>query len=342
MMTSQIDEINAKILKDLLKDGRKSFVEIAEECKTSKDVIAKRYKQMQSKGIVVGATILNSPACYDGNLLVWCYIFAQPNSAEKVLPLALKIPQVITVYPVGIKPSLAAVVVLKNIHELDHVKQSLKMLPFVVGLETQVLTGIRNNPDNLSVLIPAKDSEVPKHIDEESKAKSGVKINRKIDGIDKKIIERLLINSRVPFNRVAVDLGLSTDTIVRRYEKLVRNGDLRVVIQVNPTKIGYKAFVIFSINCSQDNLPMIDSLAEIPDVNFVHKTSGKFDYVVSLMVKDVEQLLAVQEKITSIAGLSGMETSIGRIFGVWPLPGEFISNKNLYSKNRENAGAIAT
>ena len=330
-MASQIDEINAKILRDLLKDGRKSFVEIAEECKTSKDVIAKRFKQMQSKGIIVGATILNSPACYDGNLLAWCYIFAQPNQAERILPLALKIPQVITVYPVGIKPSLAAVVVLKNIHELDHVKQSLKMLPFVVGLETQVLTGIRNNPDNLSSLMPDKDLKVPKQIDEEDKAKGGPIVNRKIDETDKRIIEKLLMNARVPFNKIAKDLELSTDTVARRYGKLIQNGDLRVVIQIDPTKIGYRAFVIFSINCSQDNMYMIEWLAEIPDVNFVDKTSGKFDYVVSLMVKDMEQLLAVQEKITNIAGLSGMEMTIGRIFGVWPLPGEFISNKNLVS-----------
>jgi len=60
---TEIDVINSKILKELLRDGRKSFAEIAKECKTSKDVIAKRYKQMKSKGIIVGVTIQNSCAC---------------------------------------------------------------------------------------------------------------------------------------------------------------------------------------------------------------------------------------------------------------------------------------
>ena len=321
-MTTKIDEINAIILKNLLKDGRKSFVDIAEECKTSKDVIAKRFKQMKSKGIIVGATIHNSPKCYDGNFVTWCYIFTQPNKAEKITPLVRKIPQVIEVYSVGVAPSLAAVVVLKNIQELDQVKQSIKLLPFIVGLETQVLTGIRNNPDNLSILTPNK---VPKQMPEENKAKSGTDINRKTDEVDKQIIEKLLINARTPFSKIAKDLKLSTDTVARRYEKLKQNDDLKVVLQIDPTKLGYSGFVIFSINCSQDNLPTIDILSTIPDVNFVHKTTGKFDYVISLMVKDTEQLLAAQEKITSIASLTKMETAIGKMFNVWPLPREFTS-----------------
>ena len=52
-----LEEIDVKILKELLKDGRKSFTTIAEECQTSKDIIWKHYKNMTEAGIIVGATI---------------------------------------------------------------------------------------------------------------------------------------------------------------------------------------------------------------------------------------------------------------------------------------------
>ena len=41
-----LEEIDVKILKELLKDGRKSFTTIAEEYQTSKDIVWKHYKNM--------------------------------------------------------------------------------------------------------------------------------------------------------------------------------------------------------------------------------------------------------------------------------------------------------
>ena len=68
-MKNAIDAINKHILKDLLIDGKKSFTDIAKECGKSKDVITKRFNQMERKGIIVGATIQNSPVCFDGNFV---------------------------------------------------------------------------------------------------------------------------------------------------------------------------------------------------------------------------------------------------------------------------------
>jgi len=52
-----LEEIDVKILIELLKDGRKSFTAIAEECHTSKDIVWKHYKDMTEASIIVGATI---------------------------------------------------------------------------------------------------------------------------------------------------------------------------------------------------------------------------------------------------------------------------------------------
>ena len=56
-LISRIDEIDAKILKDLLVYGRKPFTEIAKEAGTTKNIVWQRYKRMKKEGIIVGSTI---------------------------------------------------------------------------------------------------------------------------------------------------------------------------------------------------------------------------------------------------------------------------------------------
>jgi len=319
-MKTEIDAINAKILYDLLKDGRKSFVEIARECNTSKDVISKRFRQMKSKGVIVGATIHASASYYGAHLVAWFFLYTQPNTARKVWPLILKIPEVVSVYPVGINPSLGVVVALKNTQELEQIKHTLKMLPNVDGLETQIFTRIKSTPDNLSIL--KTKINVAKQIKEE---KNKAEVISKIDETDRLIVEKLVADARVPFNTISDELKISTDTIARRYEKLKQNGDVKAVIQINPLKIGYPAFAVFNLNFTQNNTPIIDTLSNIPDVNFVYQLSGKFDFFVCLMIRDIDQMIEVQEKIQNITGITRMEIGTGKIFSTWPPPREFIS-----------------
>ncbi len=323
-MRTEIDAINAKILRELLKDGRKSFAEIAKESNTSKDVIAKRYRQMKDKGIIVGATIQNSPACYGGNFVAGFYVFTQPNKAEFVLQLAKKIPQAIDVFRLSINPSLAVMAIMKSISELDQIKQVIKTMPYVVDVDTRLYTEIKNNPDNLSILM----EESGKKNDNEIVKKKTLKIvDIKIDKIDSQIIEKLATNSRSPFKQIALELKVSTDTVIRRYERLKKNGEIRAIIQINPTKIGYYAFAVFNLSfISQDNWPeKMEALAKIPDINFIFKTTGQFDYLASLWVKDINQLVDVKEEIASMPGLSKMEIAVERALSVWPIPREVIS-----------------
>jgi Lrp/AsnC ligand binding domain len=57
----------------------------------------------------------------------------------------------------------------------------------------------------------------------------------------------------------------------------------------------------------------------IPDINFIFKTTDQFDYLLSLWVKNINQLVAVKEEIASIPGLSKIEIAVERSFSVWPI-----------------------
>ena len=48
--------LDANILRNLLKDGRISYVELARKCGVSKNKVWKRCRVMEKKGIITGAT----------------------------------------------------------------------------------------------------------------------------------------------------------------------------------------------------------------------------------------------------------------------------------------------
>ena len=57
------------------------------------------------------------------------------------------------------------------------------------------------------------------------------------------IVEKLTKNGRLPFSKIAQEIGASTDTVARRYEKLRKNNFIKVSIQINPLELGYQAIL---------------------------------------------------------------------------------------------------
>jgi len=115
-------------------------------------------------------------------------------------------------------------------------------------------------------------------------------------------------------------------TVVRRYEKLKRNRNLKVVLQINPTKIGYYAYALFDLAFSHETLANpVEYFTGISDINFIIKTSGNFDMTLSLMIKDIHQFTKFQEQIANLSDVTRMEVNVQKLFKVWPMKREFIS-----------------
>ena len=318
----KIDQINAVILKELLTDGRKSFTHIAQLCGESKEVIANRFRQMKNQGIIVGATIQNSCAWYDSNFVAAFQIYTRTRKADEAVQLLKTFPNIIEVYPAGINPNLNTVFTIKSITELEHTRQALKELPDALDVDTEIWVGMRNNPNNLSILNDGKPLKI-----EDLRANPKREDYPQIDEVDKAILEKLVDDSRLPFSKIATELGISTDTVSKRYERLKLNNHVRPVIRIDPIKIGYSAFALFKLSFSEDSLnSSVDALSVIPDFNFIHKVSGKHDCWASLIIKDINQFTSAQEQILEMENLTNMEVSVSKLFCAWPLPREFISS----------------
>ena len=87
------------------------------------------------------------------------------------------------------------------------------------------------------------------------------------------------------------------------------------------------AFAIYNLKLSKADISIIDELSEIPDITQIQRTSGKFDYWIIAMLRDLDHLLDIQFKIRAIQGIDKMEGTIIPQLPSWPTFREFKSTE---------------
>ncbi|MFE9423941.1 Lrp/AsnC family transcriptional regulator [Kitasatospora sp. NPDC006697] len=95
-----------------------------------------------------------------------------------------------------------------------------------------------------------------------------------LDDLDQAIVQALMVNGRVPFNRLAEVLEVSDQTVVRRYRRLRGEGLVRVIGQPLANRVGLVESWL-RLQCSPDAAPSVaDALARRPDISWVTLNSG--------------------------------------------------------------------
>jgi DNA-binding Lrp family transcriptional regulator len=95
-----------------------------------------------------------------------------------------------------------------------------------------------------------------------------------IDLLDRQIIHALVIDGRAPLRRIATVVGVSEQTIARRYRRMHDNGILRVVGIADSRRMGQSEWVI-RLSCVPDAASAVaGALARRDDTSWVTLHSG--------------------------------------------------------------------
>ena len=275
-------ELDAKILRNLLEDGRISYVELAKKCKATKDKVWKRCRAMEKKGIITGATTQINFEDFGYAALATLLISVEAQQIEEAMEFIEKITEIRAHRQYNSVYNVRAFATLRNLNELDYIKQVIRRKLPTIGLKTYIWMGVRNIPENLNLNSHLGDNN------ESSQSNSKTLTYKSsdksiIDDIDKKILQELTVDGRVSFTELAEEIGLSTNTILKRYHKLVENGSIKVSIQIDPKKMGYTSILDFNIafttlrGLSDD---IVESFAKIPDIIIITKTSWRLRFTV--------------------------------------------------------------
>lgn len=136
----------------------------------------------------------------------------------------------------------------------------------------------------------------------------------KLDGIDKKILNRLMEDARCPVNSIAKEVGISGTAVHQRLKKLEKSKLIKgSQVLVNPRALGYRtlAFIGIYLDKAMRNLEAVHHLEKIPEVIECHYTTGNWSVLVKILCKDNAHLMEVlNQKIQKIEGISRTETYI--------------------------------
>jgi DNA-binding Lrp family transcriptional regulator len=95
-----------------------------------------------------------------------------------------------------------------------------------------------------------------------------------LDELDQRIVHALQIDGRAPFRRVGEVLGVSDQTVARRYGRLRTSGTLRVVGLTDPHRTGVTPWFV-RVRCAPDAAgPVSEALARRTDTRWVSLLSG--------------------------------------------------------------------
>ncbi|MFL6118626.1 Lrp/AsnC family transcriptional regulator [Actinophytocola sp.] len=107
-----------------------------------------------------------------------------------------------------------------------------------------------------------------------------------VDEVDRGLIHALHLDGRAPFAAIAAVLGVSENTVARRYRRLRQAGVMRVVGSANGLLIGRPSWTV-RIRCTPDVAPPVAAaLARRPDTFWVHILSGGTEISCNLQSTD--------------------------------------------------------
>lgn len=138
-------------------------------------------------------------------------------------------------------------------------------------------------------------------------------MNYRLDEIDKKILDYLVKNTRMPFTEIAKNLNVSAGTIHVRVKKMEDAGIvLGSSLNIDYEKLDYTftAFIGILLTKSNKTQDVLKKLSEIPNIVETSVVSGKYNIFCKMKAKNTEDAKNVIYKIDDIEDVMRTESMI--------------------------------
>jgi len=139
-----------------------------------------------------------------------------------------------------------------------------------------------------------------------------------MDRLDRMILTILQEDTTVPVAEIGRRVGLSTTPCWRRIQKMEEDGVITARVAIlDPAKVNAKVTVFVSVTTNQHNDDWLTrfarSIGEFPEVVEFYRMSGQVDYLLKIVVPDIEaydafyKRLVAKIDITDVSSAFAME-----------------------------------
>jgi Lrp/AsnC family transcriptional regulator for asnA, asnC and gidA len=135
-----------------------------------------------------------------------------------------------------------------------------------------------------------------------------------MDKLDQQIIQEIIKNGRKPFSTIAKKLGVSTQTIMRRYNEMKTNGTIALsTITIDLEKVGYlgTAHMLIKTKPNGNSSQIVEQLSKTPNIITAARTIGSYDAYAVLAFRDINDLYENIIKIRKLPDLLTVNVSFG-------------------------------
>lgn len=136
----------------------------------------------------------------------------------------------------------------------------------------------------------------------------------KLDNLDKRILNIVMGNARIPSKDIAEQCGVSRAAIHQRMQRMM---DMKVIVgsgyNVNPNKLGYNTCTYVGVKLEKGSMyrETAAQLEQIPEVVECHFTTGPYSMLIKVYAYDNQHLMQLlNDRIQHIPGVTETETLI--------------------------------
>lgn len=137
-----------------------------------------------------------------------------------------------------------------------------------------------------------------------------------LDSLDRRILNILMKNARIPFLEVARKCGVSGAAIHQRVQKMTQDGVIAgSQINIDSAGAGFLtcAFIGIQVNLTKETTheEVFEKIRQIPEIVECHHITGKYSLLAKIYTHSNEHLKEILvEKIQSILEITNTETFI--------------------------------
>jgi DNA-binding Lrp family transcriptional regulator len=125
-----------------------------------------------------------------------------------------------------------------------------------------------------------------------------------VDETDQKILASLKQNSRIPFTKIAEEVGLSEAAVRKRVERLHRDGVIRRFTVELESGEGVRAVILISVQPAYPNPSVVKSVKRVKGVEQVYEVAGEVDILAVVAGESIEEVNRNIDEVRKIEGVS--------------------------------------
>ena len=137
---------------------------------------------------------------------------------------------------------------------------------------------------------------------------------RRLDDIDKAIVEWLSRDARTSNRKIAHELGVTEGTVRARIKRMEEEKLIRItaVTNIDRFRDAALAYIWIEVERSQQAQSVAEALSALPELGFVGVMLGRSDILAITMVRNTEHLAEfIHNNISGVEGVRRTESTLG-------------------------------